>query len=207
MPPDHLPFRVILSVAALALLSTACDPDTPSPSVSPSSQTGAPSPDDGYVPPYSPSPTPIQEVMNGFVGETLTLPTVGGGKVYVTIESTAMTLEPVNDARSLSVWMSLQNPGDKAWTGVPGGFMTITDERGAKFPAVPTPTEADLHPDPGRYGYSNKDLHKQVTIQPGDTMQGVVVFRPVGGNRPIQIHMSLDKGTTFAIWVTNLGVF
>ena len=38
-------------------------------------------------------------------------------------------------------------------------------------------------------------------------MQGVVVFRPVGGNRPIQIHMSLDKGTTFAIWVTNLGVF
>jgi hypothetical protein len=201
---------VLISLAAATLLA-ACDrgssSSTEPASTVPPTGVPAPSPADGYVPPYSPAPTPIQEVQNGFVGEALTLPTTSGGKIFVTIESTAMTTVPVNTARSLSVWMTLENPGDEPWIGVPGGYMTITDERGGEFLAVPTPLESDLHPEPQAYGYSNEDLHKRVTIQPGESLDGVVVFRPTGGNRPIQIHMSLDKGKTFGFWVTNLGVF
>ena len=42
---------------------------------------------------------------------------------------------------------------------------------------------------------------------PGGSVRGALVFRPTGGNRPITLRISLDGGTTWGEWQTNLGVF
>jgi hypothetical protein len=38
-------------------------------------------------------------------------------------------------------------------------------------------------------------------------VKGALVFHVTGGNRPITLRISLDGGTTWVEWATNLGVF
>lgn len=206
--------RLLPLLAAAAFALAACTGDhSSSPTPPGSATTGGidepTAPPGGIDPlvPYSPSPTPFTERTSGYLPETLTLPTEGGGKLYVTPESTAMTVAFVEGHRSVSFWMTIENPGDTAWTGVPAVGAKLTDEAGLTFQAIPNPTPADLHPNPEDYGFSNRDLHKQVTIGPGQTLKGVIVFRPTGGNRPVVFAMSLDGGQTWAEWQTNIGPF
>jgi hypothetical protein len=190
-------------VASVAFVLVGCtSTDTPPGSTT---ATSAQSGVDQLVP-YSPSPTPFTERTSGFVPDTLTAASTDGGKLYLTPVTTAMTTEFVKGARSLSVFLTLENPGDAAWSGTIGADAEITDLNGASFPSVP-PTRGDLHPDPERYGGSNRDLDKPVTITPGGSMKGVLVFHPTGGNRPITLRISVDDGTTWVEWATNLGVF
>jgi len=206
--------RLLPSLVAAAFVLASCTGDS-STSPAPTGSTGTDGTGEptasptGIDPltPYSPSPTPFTERTSGYLPETLTLPTAAGGKLYVTPESTAMTVEFVEGHRSVSFWMTLENPGDTAWTGVPGANVKLTDEAGLTFLAIPNPTDADLHPNPERYGFSNRDLHKEVTIGPGETLKGVIVFRPTGGNRPVVFAMSLDGQQTWGEWQTNLGPF
>jgi len=201
-------YLLAFPLIAVALALASCDGDEQaSPEPTTTQPTTAPSESDGYVPPYSPSPTPFKETQYGFAGETLTLPTADGGKLYATVWSTAMTLEQVDGVRSLSVWMTFENPEETNWTGVPAAFAKLTDENGAEYRPVPTRLASELYPDPGRYGYSNRDLHERLTIRAGGKVDGVVVFRPSGGNRPVQVLISEDRGTTWGTWVTNLGIF
>jgi hypothetical protein len=212
MRTRHLLRLVAAAVAAVAL--AACDRggDTPAPSTSSSSSLSAtetlqPSTGPDPLVPYSPSPTPFTEKTTGFAAETLTLPTSDGGKLYVTLDSTSMTTAFVDGHRSLAVWLTIENPNDKDWTGVPGRNSRLSDELGLSFLPIPNPTDADLHPDPARYGNSNRNLDAAVTIPAGGTLQGAIVFRPTGGNRPISLEMSVDDGRTFVTWETNLGPF
>jgi hypothetical protein len=46
-----------------------------------------------------------------------------------------------------------------------------------------------------------------VTVKPGTTVSGALVFHVTGGNRPITLRISLDGGATWGEWATNLGVF
>lgn len=140
--------------------------------------------------------------------ETLTLPTTDGedATMLVTLSSTAIDTEFVDGYRSTSVWVSLENPGDEPWSGIPAAAARIADEIGNVFEPV-APTPADLHPDPERYDASNLDLTERVTIDPGDRLDGVIVFRPTGGNRPITISISLDGGNVWGEWTTSLGPF
>lgn len=202
----------LLAVAAVVLAACTGDTSTsPAPTGSTSTDgtsepTAPPSEIDPLVP-YSPSPTPFTELTSGYLPETLTLPTDDDGKLYVTPESTAMTVVYVEGHRSVSFWMTLENPGETAWTGVPAVNAKLTDEASLMFLAIPNPTDTDLHPNPERYGFSNRDLHKEVTIGPGETLKGVIVFRPTGGNRPVVFAISLNSGETWAEWQTNLGPF
>jgi hypothetical protein len=194
--------RLLLPILLLPVLA-ACTGD--SATTSPGVPTPAPSGVDPLVP-YSPAPTPFVERTTGFIPDTLTLPTADGGKLFVTPVTTTMTTTYVHDTRALAVYLEMENPGDAAWTGTVGTDAQVTDLTGAVFAAVP-PAPGDLHPDPQRYGGSNRSLLKPVTVQPGTTASGALVFHVTGGNRPITLRISLDGGATWGEWATNLGVF
>ena len=156
--------------------------------------------------PYSPAPTPFVERSTGFVPDTLTAATLDGGRLYLTPVTTTMTMTYVHETRAFVVYLDVQNPGDAVWTGRIGADAEVTDPTGAVFPAVP-PASGDLHPDPQRYGGSNQSLLQSVTVKPGATVSGALVFHVSGGNRPITLRISVDDRTTWAEWATNLGVF
>lgn len=156
--------------------------------------------------PYSPAPTPFVERSTGFIPDTLTASTADGGKLYLTPVTTTMTMAYVQEARAFVVYVNAENPGDAAWTGRIGTHAEVTDLTGAVFPAEP-PSPVDLHPDPERYGGSNQSLLKPITVKPGATVSGALVFHVSGGNRPITLRISADDGVTWAEWATNLGVF
>jgi hypothetical protein len=205
LPSLLVPALMVFALSACTGSSTSTTPRT-----QPTTGTGqsAPSPSriDPLVP-YSPSPTPFQERTNGFLHETLTLPTTDGRKLWVTLDSTAIDMTYVNGTRATSVWMTVQNPGDQSWTGAPGAETTITDDLGGTFLPVRHPTATQLYPKPQRYGYSNRNLTRKLTIQPGQQVQGVVVFIPTGGNRAANLNISLDGGDTWGYWVMNMGPY
>lgn len=203
--------RLLFPLALTALLAlTACDPAgstaTSSSTVPPSSPTNAEGEPDPLAP-YSPSPTPFTERTEGFAGDTLTLPTSDGGLLRVTLDSSALDLRWAKDVRPFSVWMTVENAGAEPWTGEPGLTMTITDKGGAVFDPVPAPAPEDLYPSPEVYGASNTDLTATATIEPGQSLPGVSVFKMPGGFRPIVVAISLDGGRTWGTWETSFGPY
>jgi hypothetical protein len=104
------------------------------------------------------------------------------------------------------VYLTAANPGNQPWRGTIGTDAEVTDLSGAVFPAS-RPAPGDVHPDPGRYGGSNRSFQRPVSIAPGASAKGALVFHVTGGNRPITLRISLDGGTTWVEWATNLGVF
>jgi hypothetical protein len=193
-----LPLVVIALVACTGGVSGTAS--QPSGTPAPSSSTGV----DPLVP-YSPATTPFAERTSGFVPDTLTLPTRGGGSLHVTPVTTTMHTVWVDDTRALAVYLTVENPGDTAWTGKIGADAEVVDEVARTYPAEHQ-AAGDLHPAPTRYGV-NRDLIAPVRIEPGETVEGVLVFHVTEGNRPITIRISVDGGTTWGEWATNLGVF
>jgi hypothetical protein len=198
-----LPIVVVALVACTGGSSTTAASTAPTPAGS--DATPSPSGVDPLVP-YSPETTPFAERTTGYIPDTLTLPTSGGGKLYVTPVTTTMTVAYVHDTRALAVYLTLENPGDKAWSGSVGTDAEIADLNGATFPAE-RPAKGDVHPNPGQYGGVNRNLLAPVRVAPGATVQGVLVFHPTGGNRPVTLRISLDGGATWGEWTTALGVF
>jgi hypothetical protein len=194
-----------LVVVALAACTGGATTSATTPTSTPAPSTATPSGVDPLVP-YSPATTPFAERTSGFIPDTLTLPTTGGGSLYVTPVTTTMTTTFVNDTRALAVYLTLENPGKEAWTGNVGERAELVDQNDATFPAV-QPAKGDEHPHPGQYGGENRNLLDQMHVPPGATVKGVLVFHPTGGNRPITLRISLDGGTTWASWTTALGVF
>ncbi len=200
-----------MTVAAVSSLSlVACDPATTTtePALVPTPTSSSPTvrPEVDPLVPFSPAPTPFQEITSGFAEDTLTLPTTDGGPLHVTFDSTALSLTVVEGYRSFSVWFTVRNPGDTPWTGSVGSTAVLVDLNEAQFAAVVGPSPAELHPNPGRYGRSNDDLTTPISLEPGQVRRGVIVFRPTGGNRLVEIRLTLD-GETWGTWQTPLGVF
>jgi len=208
------PRWVGVALAGALVLLAACDAgsvDDPTPTTTPRPTSAAPEPDPGPqavgqdpLVTWSPQPTPVGDRSEGWLRETLAVTTADGGRLHVTPVSTSMTLEFVDNARSLAIWLEVANVGDEDWTGSLGADASLTDELGGTFLPVASPTSADLHPDPDRYGYANRNLVPALTIPAGETVQGVIVFRPTGGNRPLRLHLTLDGARTTS-WVVNLG--
>lgn len=199
--------RLLVPIVLLPVLAACTGDSTTTTSVTPTGSVATPSPT-GVDPlvPYSPAPTPFVERTTGFIPDTLTLPTSDGGKLYVTPLTTTMTTVYVNEARSLVVYLDVENPGDASWTGSVGADAQVTDLTGGVIVATP-PEPGDLHPDPQRYGGSNQSLLKPVTVKSGATVSGALVFHVTGGNRPVTLRISVDGGTSWGEWATNLGVF
>ena len=196
----------VLPLVLLAVLIGSCTRDTASPP--PSTEPAPASASGGVDPlvPYSPQATPFAERTSGFIPDTLTLPTSHSGKLYVTPVTTTMTTAYVDDSRSLAVYLDVENPTDAAWSGSIGAHAEVTDLNEATFDAV-APVAGDLHPDAARYGGTNRSLLQKITVEPGKTTSGALVFHVTGGNRPITLRISLDGGRTWGEWATNLGVF
>jgi hypothetical protein len=202
---------LVAAVATSALLSvSACtggddaDP-TPAP---PPPVTAAPAGDGRYVGPdplvvWTPVAPPVWREQ-GWLRETLAVSLGEDRELLVRPVSSSMTLEYVDDARSLAIWIVVENPQDEDWTGNLGVDATLTDEQGNTFLPVTDPTPADLHPNPGLHGYSNDLLTRQITVPAGESFQGTIVFRPTGGNRPTRLNITLDGERTTS-WVVNLG--
>jgi hypothetical protein len=186
-----------------ALVLVACDPAASSSSPGPSPPIA--STIDPLVP-FSPSPTPFQEVTSGFAFDTLTLPTSDGGTLHALLANTAlpMTVRP-DGLRAFSVYLTITNAGETTWTGVPGDGATIEDEAGGTNQAEPRPSAADLHPRPARLGVSNRNLMEPVSLEPGASVDGVLVFLAGGGNRPITVSVTFDGGATHGSWATSMG--
>jgi hypothetical protein len=201
MPRSRLlaPFLCTLVLAAACTGSTTTSDVTST--APPPSSTGV----DPLVP-YSPSPTPFTERTTGFIPDTLTAPTSEGGALLLTPVTTTMTTTYVHETRAFVVYLTVRNDGDGRWTGTVGDDAQVTDLSGGVFPAI-RPAAGDLHPDPARYGGSNRSLLQPVTVAPGTALRGALVFHVTGGNRPITLRISLDGGTTWVEWATNLGVF
>ena len=199
--------RSLLPLVAIALAACTGGTTSAPPSLLPTTTVAVATPS-GVDPlvPYSPATTPFAERTTGYVPDTLTLPAGGGGKLYLTPVTTTMTTTFVHEARALAVYLTIENPGDEAWMGSIGADAEITDLNGAGFPAAP-PAKGDLHPEPARYDGANRNLLQPVRVAPGAKVKGVLVFHPTGGNRPITLRISLDGGTTWGEWTTNLGVF
>ena len=117
-----------------------------------------------------------------------------------------MTLTFVHETRAFVVYVDVRDMGGADWSGVVGANAQVTDATGGVFPAEP-PAAGDLHPDPGRYGGSNRNLLHRVTVRRDHTVSGALVFHVTGGNRAITLRLSLDGGQTWGEWMTNLGTF
>jgi hypothetical protein len=198
--------RTLLPLVVIALAACTSGTTSTSPPPSPSATTGPSASGVDPLVPYSPESTPFTERTTGYIPDTLTLPTADGATLHVTPLTTTMTVAFVHGTRALAVYITLENPGDAPWKGMVGAEAEIVDLTGATFPAV-APAPGDEHPDPATYGGANRSLLKPVTVAPAAKVKGVLVFHPTGGNRPITLRISLDGGTTWGEWTTNLGVF
>lgn len=193
-----LPFLlVVAAVACTRSTSTTAVPPTPPPPAA----SGV----DPLVP-YSPAPTPDGTATTGFVPDTLTAPTSAGGSLELTPVTTTMTTAYVHGSRALTVYLTATNRGSDRWRGTIGANAQVTDLDGAVFRST-RPAPGDLHPVPARYGGSNRSFQRPVSIARGGSVKGALVFHVSGGNRPITVRISLDGGTTWVQWATNLGVF
>ena len=198
-PRSSVPWILLLAtVACTGATTTSAAPPTPI-------LTPSPSGVDPLVP-YSPPPTPAAASTSGFVPDVLTAPTDGGGSVRLTPVTTTMTTSYVHETRALTVYLTASNPGHDRWSGTIGADAEVTDLSGGVFPAA-RPAPGDLHPSPARYGGSNRSFLRPVSIPAGGSAKGALVFHVTGGNRPITLRISLDGGTTWVEWATNLGVF
>ncbi|HYJ61430.1 MAG TPA: hypothetical protein VE032_08210 [Actinomycetota bacterium] len=193
--------RAALPALVLSLALASCDPATTSTApVPPSASTIDP------LVPFSPSPTPFEEITSGFSGDTLTLPTVDGGTIHVTLDTSAIPKDlDAEGLRPFSVYLTVENVGEDPWTGVPGQGARVTDEEGGFNQAEPQPRPGDLHPDPSAFGGSNENLMTEITLEPGEARQGVLLFITGGGNRPVTISVSFDDGATQGAWATSMG--
>ena len=202
-----MPAARLLLPCLVLIVSVACTGDTTS-STEPTLTTAPPASSVTIDPlvPYSPPPTPFTERTSGFIPDTLTLPTSDGTQLAVTPITTTMTLEFVHETRALVVYLDVRDRGDQAWSGVVGADAQVTDAVGGVFPAEPA-EKGDLHPHPARYDGSNRNLLDEITVKPGTTVSGALVFHVTGGNRAITLRLSLDGGTTWGEWATNLGTF
>jgi hypothetical protein len=190
----------------LLVVAAACTGTTTTRSAAPTTIPGpSPSGVDPLVP-YSPPPTPHATSTTGYIPDTLTAPTGAGGSIRLTPVTTTMTTAYVHDTRALTVYLTANNPGVDEWRGTIGTDAEVTDLNGATFPAT-RPASGDLHPDPGQYGGSNRSFLRPVSIASGTSVRGALVFHVTGGNRPITLRISLDGGTTWVEWATNLGTF
>ena len=204
--------RVVPLVVAAAIVLSGCEPDDATPAPSPSrspTATGAASPTPGVIGPdplvtWSPMPEPVGERADGWLRETLLVTAPGDVRLHVRPVSTSMTLEYLDGTRSLAIWIEIENAGEVDWSGVFGVDASLRDEFGNTFLPVTSPQARDLHPDPGRYGYANRNLMQPLVLPTGERTQGVLVFRPTLGNRPATLGVTLDGERTTS-WIVNIG--
>lgn len=200
---------VLAAAFALAACEAGGEEPSPTPSITPTALASEPAPSPTVIGQdplvtWSPEPKAVGERGEGWLGERLLVTAPGDVHLHVEPVSTSMTLGFEGGARSLAIWIEIENAGDADWNGVFGAQVTLTDELGNTYLPVASPTPGDLHPDPDRYGFTNRNLMRPVAVPTGERTQGVLVFRPTLGNRTARLHVTLDGQRTTS-WVVNIG--
>lgn len=200
---------MLAAVFALAACDTGGGGASPTPSITPTAHASGPAPSATVVGQdplvtWSPEPKAVGERGEGWLGETLLVTAPGDVQLHVEPVSTSMTLAFEGGARSLAIWIDIENAGDADWNGVFGAQATLTDELGNTYLPVASPAPDDLHPDPDRYGFTNRNLMRPIAVPTGERTQGVLVFRPTLGNRTARLQVTLDGQRTTS-WVVNIG--
>ncbi len=113
----------------------------------------------------------------------------------------------MHEARALAVYLTARTPEKHAWTGATGTDAEVTDLNGAVFRPRPDRHPATSIPIPGATAGRTRPSSGRSSIAPGSSARGALVFHVTGGNRPITLRISLDGGTTWVEWATNLGTF
>ncbi|MEO8476670.1 MAG: hypothetical protein ABI572_06415 [Actinomycetota bacterium] len=199
----------LVAVFVLAGCDGAGTSSTPEPSTSLTTGTGPSSaPATPYLV-YSPPPSPSGPITTGYLGQTLTLGVGEGRSLKLTFHSTAMNAVAAteNAPRHLSVWLTVENPSDSPWRGNLGSLAHVDDDIGGNVPADPSPASGDFSTAATRLGFSNRNLAKLLSIPPGASVEGVLVFQIFGGNRVISITIDSPAGADPVAWETNFGVF
>lgn len=205
-----LPTAALAAVIALSL--AACDgngsssaSETGAAATGASASTGAAGP---YLV-YSPPPPPSGPITTGYLGQTLTLDVGGDQRLELTFHSTAMSAVAAveNVPRRFSVWLTVENPTDAPWRGNLGPLAHVDDDLGGSVAADPSPAPGDFSTAADRLGFSNKNLAKPISIPPGGSVDGVILFQMYGGNRVVHITIDSPAGGDPIVWETNFGVF
>jgi hypothetical protein len=204
--------RLAIVLAAVLVLA-ACDGD----GSSSATETSAPATDATVAPTaaatpylvYSPPPPPSGPITTGYLGSTLTLDVGGGRHLELTFHSTAMSAVAAteNVPRQFSVWLTVENPSDSPWRGDLGPLAHVDDDIGGNVPVDPSPAPGDYSTAATRLGFSNRNLAKPISIQPGGSLKGVLLFQMYGGNRVVFITIDSPSGADPIAWETNFGVF
>ena len=176
---------VALVLAAVFVLA-ACDGDGSSSATETSppatGATVAPSAAASPYLVYSPPPPPEGPITTGYLGQTLTLDVGEGRSLKLTFHSTAMSAVAAteNVPRQFSVWLTVENPSDSPWRGDLGPLAHVDDDIGGNVPADPSPAPGDFSTAATRLGFSNRNLAKPVSVPPGGSVEGVLVFQMYG---------------------------
>lgn len=216
--PSRSVWRAVLAVALpLFPLAAACDGDAAPVVTGSATAVGSPDSADTISPSsssppylvYSPPPPPDGPITTGYLGETLTLDVGDGQALRLTFHSTAMNAvaATVDAPRHFSVWLTVENPSDAPWRGNLGPLAHVVDDLGGDVVADPSPGPGDLSAAAAHLGYSNHSLAKTISIPPGGSVDGVLLFQMYGGNRVVSITIDSPSGGTPIAWETNFGVF
>jgi hypothetical protein len=200
-------FRILIAVLAV-LGGSACQshgtqqgPTGPPGSSSPTTSETVPTPTS------APTRTPLPRATthaSAVLGQPVVLDVGDGVQLAVTLQSTALRPEFVGTARPFSMFLRLENVGERDYRGSPGKGAMLTDDMDARVRWVPHPAKDELLVDAPAFGYSNDDFARRVELAAGRTKQGVIVFLVPGGPREVHLHLSVGGAT--ADLTTNFGL-
>jgi hypothetical protein len=192
--------------ACLAVAAAGCtggsgpDPEPP-PGNGAAHPTGDPTPAPRYT--FTPTPAPPRDAPAP-LDQPVELGT-GGDDLVVTLTGTAFDPEFVTPERTFWMYLSIENRGKEPWRSRPATAV-LRDELGGRFRADPRPTPAELVSDARSFGFRDADLSRPISVRPGETLEGVLLFHVPGAPREVVLDADLGLGVR-AEFVTNFGLF
>ncbi|MFI6413290.1 DUF4352 domain-containing protein [Streptomyces sp. NPDC050585] len=184
----------LLLIAGVLTAGVACgDTDVETTPASPPAATapGAPTATTPAAPPTPPTPSaPRTGASVAAVGDTLDLEGIQEGEALaVTVVKVVDPARPDNefsspdaDERYVAVQFRLRNTGTAVYDDSPHNGATLVDTQGQSF----APTITEVAAGPGFPG--------SVTVPPGDTALGYVVFAVPQSSKVAKVQFAMDSG-------------
>lgn len=144
----------------------------------------------------APSPTTEPTTIEADFGDGATIHDGTGAELEVTLSSTAVPPDPAESGNELvEIFLTLENTGDVAYSGNPSEGATLySTPSGAAEPVV---GEAGIT---GPFGEQVTDLNAEITLEPGESIDGFIVFEIPPGEEHTFFDIVLEGGSETAEW-------